>query len=853
MRLLYLFLILIVSTLTTQAQVAEIPATYNPTLVQHAQQKAATRLSKIETFKARHPMPNTATVAARSGNNEANVFLVSGDTVLLFDNTFGDSTNVIDCNPLNFGTLQTDTLGVTYIANTGVELGIDTVCVEVCIPGLSCDTLIYPVVVHRASTSIDYGLVTMNAETSEERCIMDADIANLPGNLVSTSLLPDVVISNPDAACGDYSDFRTAVTLSGNCVLYEASAFRDTDELCIVICDDVNVCDTIRMNFEVTQTAIDLPFFDDFSDSAIYPKRAHWLTDDVYINTTLAHEPPSVGVATFDGLNEDGRPYNTGINLPSDELISAYIDLSSFSNFDNVFLSYYVQAKGNGDGPESIDSLLLEFKTVDGDWISIDAIEGLGNIANDSIPPFQYKSHKVTGFEFFHDAFQFRFVNKSSGTGAVDMWHLDYVLLDNNIPNSIFSDVAFTKQPDNILSRYSSMPWRHFEGHEVESLDKFIEVGIINHDNELKTISTSEIVLTELNNNIEVYNTELFNGEEANIDTGDADNRTYNLDSNNPTVFPNIWSGQNYLNTMQSTFNEADAPFAFELKYEFATGDEITTNDTVRSLTIFDDYFAYDDGSAESNIAARGAGTQIALAYHANVADSLHGIQLYIPHINVDVSTQKINLKVWADSLETEPIYELTEINPVYADTYFDSLQAFATYRFQTIDDDTGEVIFTPLALPVGDFFIGWEQVSDEFDEAMPIGLDKNNPEASAYTFVNTQGSWNPLPSFIQGAIMMRPLVGNTPIIYSTDVEELEITLNNSIKIYPNPSSGLVFFDIKSGDYADYELAVYDTMGRLIQKNALSSELFIENKGLYFINIFNIKTQTLFNAKVFIE
>lgn len=55
-----------------------------------------------------------------------------------------------------------------------------------------------------------------------------------------------------------------------------------------------------------------LPFFDDFSYSfqSAYATPNHWIDSSVYINSTFAVAPITLGVATFDGLNHKGYPYN---------------------------------------------------------------------------------------------------------------------------------------------------------------------------------------------------------------------------------------------------------------------------------------------------------------------------------------------------------------------------------------------------------------------------------------------------------------------------------------------------------------------------------------------------------------
>jgi hypothetical protein len=117
---------------------------------------------------------------------------------------------------------------------------------------------------------------------------------------------------------------------------------------------------------------LSLPFVDDFSYDSPYPDTSLWLDRLVYINNTMSAEPPTRGVATFDGLNAWGRPY-----FPSqfasgwaDSLTSKPIDLSSYSAASQIYLSFYAQPQGLGFAPENTDSLILFFKNNGISWRS---------------------------------------------------------------------------------------------------------------------------------------------------------------------------------------------------------------------------------------------------------------------------------------------------------------------------------------------------------------------------------------------------------------------------------------------------------------------------------------------------
>ena len=97
-------------------------------------------------------------------------------------------------------------------------------------------------------------------------------------------------------------------------------------------------------NFKRHNKVIDtlqLPFFDDFSYyfHSIYPDKTKWIDDYVYINNTFCIEPPSIGVATFDALNEYGEVYPYASTNPfiADILTSKPINLLYKKTFNLSF------------------------------------------------------------------------------------------------------------------------------------------------------------------------------------------------------------------------------------------------------------------------------------------------------------------------------------------------------------------------------------------------------------------------------------------------------------------------------------------------------------------------------------
>ena len=166
-----------------------------------------------------------------------------------------------------------------------------------------------------------------------------------------------------------------------------------------------------------------LPFEDSFPDSGV-PDISLWLAhNDVSVNDS-AVAPPSEPFA----LHLNSYPHQ------GDIIISLGFDLSSVENDDAVF-SYAYQPQGLSDPPESADSLIVEFRNNFDEWIHVRSYPG--GIVQEFVTENLQLSELWAGTgTFFHDEFQFRFLNRSSGpVGHRDSWFIDNVRLVQGVLN----------------------------------------------------------------------------------------------------------------------------------------------------------------------------------------------------------------------------------------------------------------------------------------------------------------------------------------------------------------------------------------------------------------------------------
>ena len=566
--------------------------------------------------------------------------------------------------------------------------------------------------------------------------------------------------------------------------------------------------------------ALTLPFMDDFSYTGPYPSAALWMDNDVFVNNSLGMNPPSVGVATLDGLDAEGLPYGDDEGW-ADTLTSKMINLSGLTVSSGAVLSFFAQPQGLGDAPESIDRLLLEFKDKDGNWNPI------ANIPGSSVNDFEYNSH-LLGALYLGPEFQFRFLNHNARTGFVDLWHIDYVKIDTSrIENDqSFEDVCFMEVPGSYLEEYTAMPWMHYLEANPINFNLFAHVN--NHMNTSSDIDikfTAEEILTDVT-----------------IFTRDVSKNAPAMSINEFDLYPTNIQNINEWTTgaLSSNLTEAKIITQYTLNTT-AEQEDITnqqnfnaTNDTATTETIFANYFAYDDGTAEYNIGLDGEGSQAAVLFRPIVDDELKAIQIYIPYAADDVSAgQLFTLKVW-EGESGEPTGDAI-YSKQFVPQYGEGIGGFHTYEIDPVPLTGGQ-----------DYFIGWEQ-NTLADYGIPIGMDKNNPHTPEKNYYNLGLGWFPFPGNLSGALMIRAVVNGDPFVAT----ESALNAAEIAEIFPNPVNDNLFVNLKTNNYENYQIEIYNSAGQLIHMNQLQPSVSVNTlaKGVYFIRIKENNTDAVYYEK----
>lgn len=570
---------------------------------------------------------------------------------------------------------------------------------------------------------------------------------------------------------------------------------------------------------------ISLPFFDDFAKTALFPNNELWLDSFAFINPGFAFYPPSIGMATLEGLSKDGMPYEFTFNQPhdkADELTSRWIDLSGFTPADSLYFSFYYQPQGLGNAPETEDSLVLQFKykyldtsnVAMYDWKSVWKMAGTG-IQSDSL--FTQVMLPVADTIYFYNGFQFRFVNYATLSGNVDHWHIDYVYFDESRfkGDTAYDDGAFTRPMKSLLRDYQAIPWSHYTANPTDATGDIFTFKIHNFFSGSSNISFLGNIYGPDNANLKT----LTAGTPVNVDP-------FTYCGNEPGDDCIASENSIFDNTLDfdfpTTYSGSEVDFRFAGILAGSNTDTRLDNDSVFYTQKFHSYYAYDDGSAENAYGLLQAGGQLAYRFALRKADTLKAIQIYFNPVLDDVSDKKFQLAVWTGGLngpQGNPIYLSDSL---YSPTYFPGFyNGFYTYLLDK-------------PVPVSDtIFVGWVQVEGEL---LNIGLDRGiNANKHMFFSLSNGASWT--TSNLKGAWMMRPLFGN---VQSTiGIEETSLT--PQFNLFPNPTEDILNISNSiNDDLNKYRLKVFDSTGRLIltEENLPSQlELHTLKPGFYMFHI----------------
>ena len=557
-----------------------------------------------------------------------------------------------------------------------------------------------------------------------------------------------------------------------------------------------------------------------------------WIDKNAYHNYTFAVNPWSLGVATFDGVDENGMPYALGDDDAqdvADYLTSRPIDLSvATPGEDLVFLDFIFQPKGFGNMPEDNDSLLVDFlDPITGEWVSA-AWHAIASEVGENVWD---TAHIAVSPGLFVEDFQFRIKNYATLSGALDHWHVDYVSVEIAVELEIssFNDVAIMYPLNTILKDYTAVPWDHYKANTTGNEQMLTDLELLVYN---CTSTGTNFTNGEWQS---MYDEFLQGGSPFNIPNTASPSVNFDVGITTCTFD----GASDYYYDQALAVDQA----AFDLKFHInsAAGPDKNVykqNDTTQFVQDFRNYYAYDDGIPEAAYGVDGVGSLLAYKFEAYQPGQLTGILMnFVPSVT-DVSDEVFLLTVWADNagIPGDIIYQ-DDYFESHSPIYSGSIEGFKYYTF------TRDLYLVDGYLPVDEiFYVGWQNISEQ---SLNIGLDWNI-DNSDKVFRNTSGVW--LNSAFDMSLLIRP-VFSTALDYTLSNPRENTAEVNPITIYPNPTRDLVNI---SGLPENSLISIYDMSGRLVKSVANESQLTLEDvvSGVYLVNITNEQSETIYSSRI---
>ena len=374
---------------------------------------------------------------------------------------------------------------------------------------------------------------------------------------------------------------------------------------------------------------------------------------------------------------------------------------------------------------------------------------------------------RVDNNRFLQKGFQFRFVNYASLSpnlsdpsmvGNCDIWNIDYVVLDKNrnAADTVFADVAYTLPLRSLLKNHEAMPWKQFKQVYLQEMGSSISVHYRNNDTITRNVTR----------NFEIW--DVYRNAQAHFFSAGATNI-------GPLTTVDYKASLVYT---YNTTNEDSALFRVTASLKTDNFDP-KGNDTLIFYQVFQNYFAFDDGSSEGGYGINGLGSRNAMVAYRFVSflpDTLRAVRICFNDSYLDANKREFDLVVWDNNngLPGNIIYTREQVM-VEQGT---GINGFYTY---TIPE--GVVVN-------GTFYVGWRQRSESF---LNVGYDVNSPHAGKQFFW-LNGAWS--QSQVSGSIMIRPVLGSPLKI--TSVKETSYKNKNKLNFWPNPAKE--YINIDTGD-----------------------------------------------------
>jgi len=516
---------------------------------------------------------------------------------------------------------------------------------------------------------------------------------------------------------------------------------------------------------ESTDTLVP-PFTDDFSYPSDKPSAALWQDAKVWVNDEMALFQNSLGVATFDGLNENGFAYKEnalGSDSLADVLTSAYLDLQGLSN---VYLSFQLQEGGRGELPSNNDSIVVEYwSPVTADWTQVWGQKGSGTSG-----PFSSVILPVQGANYLQKGFRFRFAAYGARAGAYDIWNVDYIQLDKdrNPSDTIITEPAIARAHPLIIGSgaYTSWPWWVSNASSVANRPSTLE--FIYRRNGAVPSGGWSLNLGQFR--WEENGSLIQQTTAVPVITNTQHNQDQTFTVSVPSTAMTSFSGPTTVST-KVWFDGSAAGFR--------------SNDTVRGTLTLDNYLALDDGSAERAYAVQNViGGRVAQKFKVGGlggSDTLKG--MYFNFVDAgEAYTSTFRMAVWAPADSGDGPGNILYMS----DSLYRPFTGYYRGDMMPYELDSSVSLNA-----YAEIWLGYICTSSN---PMYLGLDQQRTLPSGMPRYYGDG-FNWYQSLEPGVAMMRPYFRYSP----TDMAVEELA--QDFKVYPNPSSGSLSIESPSAHY----------------------------------------------------
>lgn len=546
--------------------------------------------------------------------------------------------------------------------------------------------------------------------------------------------------------------------------------------------------------------ALALPFFDDFTTPLEgAPRVQNWVpTGGALVSNRLALLPLTRGAATLDGLRANGRSYSNAVAASYgtiDSLESQPINLGGLTASSQVALSFAWQAGSivgapNPSGSSTPVRLELYLKTDVGVW----------DLAWTQLSPrrrtgFRQQVILLDQAKYLHGAFQFMFVATGNTADNSDGWSVDYVLLDRGRAagraDTTFTDAATSAglrggNPSgglrSPLRRFTAMPVWQFNAASPPTSELNPRLGV-----NVNNLSAGPQPLP-----VDIVGTVRELPAGAPLGFWLQTNRRLLVSPRQDSV-----TGAANRQPVPLTGTPKTLRYTLALNTQERTPHTLPNDTTFRDVEL-NNYYAYDDGTAENifNISAYSSGLATAVAYRfdLNRPDYVRSLRLYPVFTASDLSSRAVTISVWDDAggrpaAQPRATKTATIPNPLPAG-----------WQYYEIAFD--------LPVPVtGSFYVGYSQPSQ--GRLLHYGVDLNNSFPPGYLWQrDNTGTWDSA-RFVarRGALMMRPVMTNNVATATASAREAA-----AFALYPNPARAAA--TIAGPGFA--HAALLDALGRTV-------------------------------------